>query len=243
MQKQIAVIGLGLFGTSVARTLAEKGAEVIAIDTSKEVVQKISDVVSHAVALDATDPQALVAAGVKDVDTAVIAVGDRIEASILTTAIVKNLGVPRIIARALNHLHAQILREIGADEVVFPEQDIGVRLAQTILGRNLLEYISLSEDYVVAEVTASEHWIGKALNEIRFRNTLGVSVVAMRRDGGMGGGKGARGDEKGKEEDRDAKKRKPHKHYFIPDPEETIQEGDVLVLAGRRSRVAKLIER
>jgi len=224
MKPQVAVIGLGVFGDSVARTLAEKGAEVLAIDASRDVVRRIADVVAYAAAADATDEEALVAAGVKDVDTAVVAVGDNLEGSILTTAIVRNLGVPNIIARALNHLHAQILREVGATEVVFPEQDIGVRVAHTILGRNLLEYFPLSPDYVIAEVAAGENFIGKALNEIRFRNEYGVTVVAM--------GLRAPGEE-GKES----------KKFFVPEPDEVVREGSVLVLAGKRDRVEKLIHR
>ena len=219
--KQVAVIGLGLFGATVSRALAERGVEVIAIDSEKELVQKIKDDVAQAVLIDATDPESLKAVGVKEVDVAVVAIGKSIESSVLATAVLRNLEVRRIVARAVTPLHAQILREIGANQVVFPEQDLGRKVANQIIGDTMLEYISLSEDYIICEVPAREDFIGKTLNDIRFRNKYKVTVVAMRQ--------GDSGD-----------LHQQTKLFYIPDPGEEIRPGSILVLAGKKTDVEKL---
>ena len=139
--RQFAVIGLGRFGCKVAETLAQKGASVIAVDTIQENVEKVSDFVTKAVRIDSTDEKALLACGIKDVDVAVVAMGEDIESSVLTTALLKNLDVAEIVARACSTLHAQILRLVGATRVVFPEEYMGFRVANSILSPGVLEYI------------------------------------------------------------------------------------------------------
>ena len=150
--RQFAVIGLGRFGFRVAEVLSGKGAQVIAIDKDNIVVEKIRDIVTEAVQLDSTDEEALRECRVEDVDVAVVSIGEHIESCILTTAILKNIGIKEIVSRAGTKLQAQILKEVGATRVIFPEEDMGLRVANSILAPGVLEYIDLGADYNLAEI-------------------------------------------------------------------------------------------
>lgn len=175
--RQFAVIGLGRFGFKVSEVLADKGAQVIAIDRNPELVEKIKDIVTEAVQLDSTDEDALRESGVEVVDVAVVSIGEDLESNILTTAILKNLGIKEIVARAGTGLQAQILKEIGATRVVYPEEDMGLRVANSIFAPGVLDYIDLGADYNLAEIEVKGDFIGKSFRELGLKSKYGVNVI------------------------------------------------------------------
>jgi trk system potassium uptake protein TrkA len=181
-KRQFIVIGLGRFGTSVAETLYSSGNDVLAVDFDEETVQNISDRVTHAVQVDANDENSLKALGIRNFDCAVISIGSNIQASILATLLVKELGVKYVITKATNELHAKVLYKIGADRVVFPERDMGVRVAHNLVSSNILDYIELSPDYSIAEVVSPEEWHNKTLRELNIRAQYGINVMAIKRN-------------------------------------------------------------
>ncbi|GAB6170395.1 TrkA family potassium uptake protein [Clostridium carnis] len=178
--KQFVVIGLGRFGYSVAKTLYELGNDVLAIDMNEDIVQEISDSVTHAVQLDATDENALRSLGIRNFDVAVVTIGDNIQSSVMATLLVKELGVKFIIAKGQSDLHAKVLYKIGADRVVLPEKDMGVRVAHNLVSANILDYIELSSDYSIMEIQALDEWAGKSLSELRLRSKYGINVMAIK---------------------------------------------------------------
>ena len=157
------------------------GNDVLAIDKDEDIVQEIADSVTHAVQLDATDENALRALGIRNFDVAVVTIGDNIQSSIMATLLVKELGVKYIIAKGHSDLHAKVLYKIGADRVVLPEKDMGVRVAHNLVSANILDYIELSEDYSVMEIQVLDEWSGKTLNELRLRSKYGINVMAIKR--------------------------------------------------------------
>ena len=179
--RQFVVIGLGRFGSSVAKTLYSLGNEVLAIDVDQDVVQDISDSVTHAVQADATEESTLRSLGIRNFDIAVITIGADVQSSVMVTLLVKELGVKYVIAKAQNEQHAKVLYKIGADRVVFPERDMGVRVAHNLCSSNILDYIELSPDYSIMEVTAIEEWEGKSLRELNMRSKYGINVMAIKR--------------------------------------------------------------
>jgi len=181
--KSCVVIGLGRFGSEAARRLCEMGCEVLAIDTHSDVVQNISNDVTHAVVADARDKGVLRALGVKDFDCGIVAIGDSLADSVLATMNLKELGVPRIVCKAYDETHRQVLKKLGADQVVIPEQENAVRLAKSLASRNVLDYIELSEDYGIIEVPAPKTWQDKSLKDMNVRAKLGVNILAVRRGG------------------------------------------------------------
>lgn len=179
--KQFVIIGLGRFGSSIAKTLHSLGNDVLAIDKDEDIVQEISDEVTHAVQLDATDENALRSLGIRNFDVAVVTIGDNIQSSIMATLLVKELGVKYIIAKAQSDLHSKVLYKIGADRVVLPEKEMGVRVAHNLVSTNILDYIELSPDYSVIEIQASKNWDGKTLSDLGLRSKYGINVMAIKR--------------------------------------------------------------
>ena len=179
--KQFVVIGLGRFGYSIAKTLHSLDYDVLAIDRSEDIVQQISDEVTHAVQLDATDENALKSLGVRNFDVAIVAIGEDIEASIMVTLLLKELGVKYIMAKAQNEKHEKVLQKIGADRVILPEKEMGIRIANNLSTTNILDYIELSPDYSIMEVKALKEWENKTLKELRLRSTYGINIVAIKR--------------------------------------------------------------
>ena len=153
-KKQFLIIGLGRFGSSIAKTIYELGHDVLAIDKDEEKVQEISDYVTHAVQMDSTDESILKTLGVTNFDVAVVTIGSNLQDSVMATLILKELGVKYIIAKANNELHAKVLTKIGADKVVLPERDMGTRVAHNLVSSNILDYIELSEEYSILEIEA-----------------------------------------------------------------------------------------
>lgn len=181
-KKQYIVVGLGRFGTSVAQTLFNLGNDVLALDSNEESVQYIADTVTHAIVADATDENSLRTIGIRNFDVAVVSIGENIQASIMATLLLKELGVKYIVTKANNAMHAKVLMKTGADRVVFPEKDMGLRVAHDLVSSNILEYIELSSDYSIAEFLCPKNWIGKSLVEINVRLNYGINVIAVKKD-------------------------------------------------------------
>lgn len=178
--KQFIVVGLGRFGTSVAKTLFQMGHDVLAIDNDEEVVQHISEYVTHAVQADATDENSLRALGIRNFDVAVITIGADIQSSIMATLIVKELGIKYVVSKAQNEMHAKVLYRIGADRVVFPERDMGMRVAHNLVASNILDYIELAPEYSIMEITPLDEWDGRTLLDINIRSKFGINVMAIK---------------------------------------------------------------
>lgn len=220
--KQFAVIGLGRFGFSVAETLAEKNCQVLAIDIDEEKVQDISEFVTHAVQVDATDEKALKAVGIGDVDVAVVAIG-AIEASILIALILKEMGIKKIVAKAASADHGKILERVGATRVIFPERDMGSRLASNLLAPKVVDYINLSDAYSVLEMAPPKNFIGKSLRDIDVRAKYGLNVIGIKKPTSL----------EGKEE----------RINLSPKADDVIRGGDILIVIGSNKNIEKMKER
>lgn len=213
MKKQFAVIGIGRFGSSVAKALYALGHDVLAVDKSQERIQEIADCVTHAVQADATDEETLKSLGIRNFDAVVVSIGDDIQSSILIALLCKELGVKFVIGKAQNDLHAKVLYKIGVDKVIFPERDMGVKIAHHLASTNILDYVELASDYSLVEITAIPEWIGKSLKQINMRVVYGLNIVAIKR-----------GDDV----------------LVSPKGEDVIYEGDVLVAIGRNDHIKML---
>lgn len=213
MKKQFAVFGLGSFGESVAVTLQQLGCEVVAVDNHMEHVQEISEQVSYAIKADAGDPEVIKSLGTRNLDGVVVAVADDMEASVMATLVSKEIGVPYVIAKAKNELHATILKKIGADAVIFPEMEMGVRVAKTLMSSNFADWIALSPDYSIIEIATPKEWVGKSLQQLDVRRSHDVNVVGIK----VG-------------EDVEVN----------PDPERTLQEDMTLIIIGSNYALEKI---
>ena len=217
MKKQIVVIGLGRFGASVASTLHRIGHDVLAIDTDERAVQTISAEITHSIQADGTNETVLRELGIGNFDIAIISIGAAIESSVLTTILVKKLGVPYVIARADNELHGSILEKIGADKVVYPEQEMGARVAQVVTLSDVSYYMPLVPGYGLARMTAPPYLVGERLSDLGFgpRGKWEVAVVLIQREKDI---------------------------IVTPSQQESIHEGDVLVVAGNNDNLEKLLQ-
>lgn len=212
-KKQYAVIGMGRFGSSVAYALSEMGFDVLAIDRDEHRIQDISNVVTHAVSADCTDEEALRALGIRNFDVVVVAIGEDIQASILTTLILKDMGIQYLIVKAKSELHGKVLSKIGADKVVYPERDMGMRVAHHLASPNILDYIELSEEYSILEMKASSNIIGKNLVQLNIRARYGCNIIAIRKGTEMN---------------------------ISPDADYELQPEDVLIIVGHKDDLTKL---
>ncbi|WP_160720283.1 potassium channel family protein [Bacillus sp. USDA818B3_A] len=181
MKKSFAVIGLGRFGGSICRTLTEEGMEVLGIDVNEERVNEYSMIASHAVVGDTTDENVLKSLGIRNFDHVIVAIGDDIQASILTTLILKELGVACITAKAQNDYHEKVLRKIGADHVVHPERDMGRRIANNMASNSVLDYLELSAEHSIVEIAANQKLIGNTIMDLDIRKRYGLNIVAIKR--------------------------------------------------------------
>ena len=211
--KQFAVIGMGRFGSSVAKSLYNLGYEVLAVDLSEQRTQEMAGMVTHAVQADSTDEEALRALGVRNFDVVVVAIGQDIQASILTSLILKEMGVPMLVVKAQNELHGKVLKKIGADKVVFPERDMGVRVAHNLISPNIIDLIELSDEYSIVEMAASRAIIGKNLRQLDVRAKYGCNVMAIKSGARMN---------------------------IAPHAEDTISENDILVVVGRNENLHRM---
>jgi trk system potassium uptake protein TrkA len=179
--KSYAVIGLGFFGMSLARTLAEADCDVLAIDDQEENIQEIAELVTYAVKADVKEPGVLKSLGVKDVDVVIVTISENMEASILATIQAKDLGVPYVMAKAQSELHGRILRKIGADEVLYPEQSMGVRVAHNLLTNGFSDLFELSTEFSLAEFRIPKAWAGKTLAQLHIREKHKINVIGIKR--------------------------------------------------------------
>ena len=178
--RQFAVIGIGRFGYSVAKTLTEQGCQVLAIDKDYERVQEISDFVTQSVNLDATDAKALRAVGIGDIDVCVVSIGQNKEASIMTTLLLKEMGIKEVVCKAITVMHGRVLQKIGADHVVFPEGEMGERIARSLAHPNIIDNLELSKDYGIFEIVTPRDFVGKTLSALDIRAKFGLNVIAIR---------------------------------------------------------------
>ena len=213
MKKTYVVVGLGKFGVTVATRLYELGNEVLAIDNLAENVQRIENRVTYAVVGDARDEEVLRSLGVRNYDCAVVAIGSDLATSVLVTLNLKELGIPKILCKATDELQKKALEKVGADRVVIPEREMGVKLAQALSSSSVLDYIELSNDCGIVEIPAPASWAGKTIRELNIRAKYGVNVIAVRRNGSINVAPG--GD-------------------YVP------EEADVMVVLGKSEQLAKL---
>ena len=205
---QTLVIGLGRFGRAIAETLGQLGHEVLGVDAAARTVQACSSSMTHVVQADATDADALRQLGAGDFPSAVVAIGSDIQASILVTYALVDLEIPRIWAKAITAEHGAILQRVGAHRVIFPERDMGVRMAHSMVGRTI-DYIEIDENFVLIETTAPREAVGQTLEAAGLRKKYDVTVVCVKNPGGT---------------------------FTYATPETVLQRGDLLVVAGSPER-------
>lgn len=184
-KQQVAVLGLGRFGSTVAVELTRLGHEVLAIDSSEKIVQDIAEEVTHAVQADITDQAALDELGLAEFDQAVVATSSNLEVSILTTVMLRRLGVQRIVAKAANRLHGSILEQVGATRVVYPEHETGLRLARSFAAPGVHDYLDVGPGYGIARIGVDQSWAGKTLGQLNLRASSNVTVLAVYRAGAV----------------------------------------------------------
>jgi len=215
MSKQFAIIGLGRFGSSVAKALYDLNYDVMAIDLDNERIQENLNFVTHAVQADTTDEAALASLGIRNFDVVVVAIGQNIQASILTTLILKEMGIKTVVVKAQNKLHAKVLYKIGATKVIFPERDMGVRVAHNLVTPNILDYIELSEEYSIVEIISSEKMENKSLIELNIRARFGVNIMALKNENYIN---------------------------VAPSANDIIRKGDIMVVIGHNKDLRKFEE-
>lgn len=179
-KKQYIVVGLGRFGRAIAETLCQDGEEVLGVDRRMDLVEEMRDVLTHTVQLDAMDRDALAALGVEDFDVTFVTMGSDIRASGTIVLLLKELGAKRVIAKAHDEFHGRMLEKLGADEVLFPERDMGRRIAHNLVSGKIIDYLELSPDFSLAEIRPMHEWIGRTLGELSLRSRMGINVVAVK---------------------------------------------------------------
>lgn len=212
-RRQVAVLGLGLFGQEVARELTRLGHDVLAIDQHERIVQDLAEEVTHAVQADITDPDALEALGLAEFDTVIVAASGSLEASIMATVLLKRMGVRRVIAKAAHDLHGSILEQVGAMRVVYPEKETGFRVAHSFYASGVQAYLDTAPGYGIARVAISDRWAGKTLADIDVPRTCELTVLAIARADSV---------------------------VLNPAPEEQLRTGDSLVVAGLDENLERL---
>ena len=213
--RQAVVIGLGIFGSNIAKTLFENGFDVVAIDKKKEMVQKMANLSTRAIVADATDKSILETIGIQADDIVIVSFGEDLAASTLLTLHLKELGVKTIIVKAPHEDHKRILEMVGATEVIIPEQEMAKRVAKSIIAPNVLDFLSLSDGYVISEVAPPESFIGKTFSDLHLRSRFKVTVLAI----------------------RDAL---TDHLRMVPAASFIIKDSDVLIVIGREEDVGKL---
>ena len=214
MEKQFVVLGLGIFGSTLVKTLSQFGREVIAIDKDSENVQRVSEFATKAVIGDVTDIQFLTDLGLDDIDVGIVAIGDRLEDSILATMNLKDLGVPYVIVKAKNKRFKVVLERIGADHVVRPEKEMGEKIARTLLRKNIKDLIELDEENCIVEMKVPQSWIGKSLSQLDLRKLYSINVLGKRDP-------------------------KTHKLEVPVDPSAPIEMNDTFLVLGQTDKIEK----
>ncbi|MDE5412715.1 potassium channel family protein [Alkalihalobacterium chitinilyticum] len=215
MRKQFAVIGLGRFGSSVCKELYKLGHDVLAIDNNEEKVNNMTDHSTHSVIASGTDESALHSLGIRNFDYVIVAIGDNIQSSILCTLILKELGVSNVWVKAQNYYHHRVLEKIGADRIVHPEQDMGIRIAQHLVSEKIVDYIELSDEYSIIEVIATEKVSNKSLDQLNVRAKYGCTILAIKRGNDIN---------------------------ISPFPSEMIELNDILIVIGHKNDLKRFEE-
>lgn len=213
--RKFAIIGLGSFGSNVAKTLYERGFEVLAIDKQKEKIDAAKTFASHAVLMDSVDKESLEAIGIKEMDVIVVSLGPEMESSILTVLHLHELGVGRIVAKALTEDHAKILEAVGATEVIYPEKDMAIRTALKLTSPNILECLPLISGISIQEIAPPEKFIGRTLKGLDLRNRFGIQVLAIR-------------------------ELVPERTIYVPSADFVIKDSDILIVMGDEKKLEKL---
>lgn len=214
--QQYAVIGMGRFGASLAGELMKLGHQVLGIDKDEEVIDEMIDVVTHAVVADATDEEVLRSLGIRNFDCVIVAIGNDIQTSILVSIQVKELGVKKVVAKALSDLHGRVLERLGVDRIIYPERDMGIRVAHHLVSPNLLDYIELSKDYTIAELIVPSCLNGISLRQLDSRARFGCSIVAINKLNGI---------------------------IIAPTSDDTLAEKDVMVMIGTNTQIEQFEEK
>ena len=212
-EKQYIVVGLGRFGRAIAETLCSDGAEVLGVDRRMDLVEEMRDVLTHTIQMDAMDRSALEALGIEDFDVAFVTMGSDIRASGTIVLLLKELGARRIIAKAHDEFHGRMLEKLGADQVLFPERDMGRRVAHNLVSGNIIDYLELSSKYSMAEIRPKPEWVGHTLKDLAMRSRLGINVVAIRNGEALNG---------------------------MPQPDDVIREDDVILVVTSDETLSKL---
>lgn len=212
--KQIVVLGCGRFGMSLAITLERLGNEVMVVDKDEEIINSITNKVTHAIVCDVSVDGSLKELGLTNFDICVVAIGSDYKTSIIATVEARELGIPKIIAKATDSVQAMVLKKIGADRVIIPERDMGIRVANTISNSNILDSINLSDEYSLVEISPIADWVGRSIKESEIRNKHHVNIVAIKNKDGLEINVGA---------------------------DYVIKDSDILLVAGRNDRIGKLV--
>jgi trk system potassium uptake protein TrkA len=218
-RKQFGVIGLGRFGSAMALTLTELGHDVIGVDGDESRVQQLADMITHALQIDATDEKALRSAGIHEVQVAVVSIGENIESSLLVVMQLRELGIKTIVAKAVTPLHGRILEKLGVSRVIFPEREMAIRIAHSLVMPNVIDYIELSRDFSIVEVPAPDAFVGRTLKQLELRPRLGLTLIAIKRKANDTGAVVTN---------------------IAPAADETIRTGDVVALLGSNERLSQL---
>ena len=213
VKKEFVVLGLGIFGKSVATTLAESGCEVLVVDLNEDKINEIADKVTYAVKADATDADTLKTLGISNFDGAIIAMGESFESSVMATILVKELGIPYVLAKANSELHARILKRVGADMVVFPEKETGIKIANNLMSDNFFDAIELSSTFSMMDIEVLDEWIGKSLKDLKLRSSFKINVIGIKKKENLN---------------------------INPAADDAIEKGDVLVIIGSNETLNKL---
>ncbi|MEN0642514.1 TrkA family potassium uptake protein [Alkalicoccobacillus gibsonii] len=213
MKKQFIVIGLGRFGSSLTKTLVEAGHEVLAVDKDIDLVQSMSSIATHAIQADSTDEEVLKELGVGNFSHAIVAIGENLQSSILTTLLLKEMNIPKVTVKAKNIMYGKVLTKIGADQVVYPERDMGIRLGRQLSSDNLIDYIELSPDYNLVELNAPAAMNGYTIQQLDVRAKYGVNIMAIKSADGIN---------------------------ISPLAEDKIQTGDTLLIIGANEDISAL---
>ncbi len=227
MKEKFAVIGLGYLGTSIAKHLAERGAEVLAIDQDPEKCENLKHEVAHAVALDSTDERALRAQNIQDTDAVVVAIGHNYEGLLLTCVLLRELGVPRVIARAANAQQKMILQKVGIEEVFSPDDQIGSTVAEMLIHPNMRGFLPLPDDYEIIEIQTPKKVANKSINEIGLRQRYDLNLITIKRKF---------------TEMKNGEKQMVEHIIGVPKSDTVLLESDIIILLGKTFDVDKFIE-
>lgn len=212
--KQYIVIGCGRFGSSVAKKMCQLGNEVMVIDKDEDSIENIAEQVTHTAIVDVTEERDLKSIGLGNFDVVIVAISSDIRASIMVTIMAKEMGVPKIVCKAKDELQAKVLYKIGADKVVFPERDMGIRLAYNLASENILDQINLDPEYSIMEIVTPTNWVGKTIIELNLRAKYDITVLAVKTTSGL---------------------------KVMPSPNYKMQEKNILIIIGNTDKIGDII--